>query len=68
MEWSANGMERVSLKFEGEEQRPHFSQIMSAIQRIKANAYHGKKYEDNCRQWAKEGMQVSSQTYMLFLF
>ena len=48
----------IDYKFEGVIQSSVYSRMITLIDEIKSNPYHKAKYINNCRRWAKMGMQV----------
>ena len=56
-EYMINGTQQ-GIKFEGSAYSTIYDSMLDLIEGIKADPYHGNKWEENRRHWARKGWLV----------
>ena len=57
-EYMIDGTQHL-VKFEGSEYSTIYDSILDLIEDIKTDPYHGNKWQENRRRWARKGWSVS---------
>jgi len=66
-EYAVDGTSIVGLKFEGTKYEGLYQGMLDLIDEIKSDEYHGRKWRENCKRWAKKGWYVLLASIILTL-
>jgi hypothetical protein len=58
-EYAVDGTSTTGLPFEGTKYGAIYNAMLDLIDEIKSDEYHCRKWEENCKRWARRGRYVS---------